>query len=260
MGLETADTIYELNEANPDGQDDRPEGDNHLRLIKDALKKTFLKGLEANRPAAGTEGRYYVATDTRKHFYDNGSSWDQIGPDPEPPGLLAPFAGSAAPNGYLLCDGSAVSRATYSDLFDVVGETYGAGDGSTTFNVPDLRGRVAMGLDNMGGTSADVVTVDPADTLGDTGGEEEHQLTEGEMPSHDHTGTAQSAGTHVHGSSLVNDLQESTGTVDALGKSTGSSGQAAGAHTHTLSINDRGDDRAHNNLQPFMSLNWVIKT
>jgi microcystin-dependent protein len=67
-----------------------------------------------------------------------------------PAGMVIDYAGSAAPSGYLLCDGSAVSRATYATLFGVVGTDYGVGDGATTFNVPDLRGRVAVGRDNMG--------------------------------------------------------------------------------------------------------------
>ena len=63
------------------------------------------------------------------------------------PGVVLPFAGSAAPNGWLLCHGQAVSRTTYAHLFTVIGTTYGAGDGSTTFNVPDLRGEFIRGLD-----------------------------------------------------------------------------------------------------------------
>ena len=97
-----------------------------------------------------------------------------------PAGILAPFAGSTAPDGWLLCDGSAVSRTTYSSLFAVIATTYGVGDGSTTFTLPDLRGRMALGLDNMGGTSRDIVTAATADTLGAETGEEMHQLTEDE--------------------------------------------------------------------------------
>lgn len=71
-----------------------------------------------------------------------------------PVGSLLAFAGSTSPSGYLLCDGSAISRTEYSSLFTVVGTTYGIGDNATTFNLPDLRGRVAVGRDNMGGTPA----------------------------------------------------------------------------------------------------------
>ncbi len=64
-----------------------------------------------------------------------------------PVGCVIPFAGAAAPTGWLLCQGQAVSRTTYAQLFSVIGTTYGSGDGSTTFNLPDMRGRVAVGSD-----------------------------------------------------------------------------------------------------------------
>jgi len=75
-----------------------------------------------------------------------------------PVGIIIPFAGGTTPSGWLLCFGQAVSRSTYSALFGVIGEQYGAGDGTTTFNVPDLRGRTAAGRDNMGGTAASRLT------------------------------------------------------------------------------------------------------
>lgn len=76
-------------------------------------------------------------------------------------GSITMYGGSTVPSGYLLCDGQAVSRTTYSDLFDVIGTTYGAGDGSTTFNVPNLKGKIPVGLD-----SSDT----DFDTLGEIGG------------------------------------------------------------------------------------------
>jgi len=82
-----------------------------------------------------------------------------------PPGMMSAFAGTTAPSGWLICDGSAVSRATYAALFTVVGVTYGIGDGSTTFNIPNLKGRVPVGLDT-GQTEFDA--------LGKTGGAKVH--------------------------------------------------------------------------------------
>lgn len=84
-----------------------------------------------------------------------------------PPGVITPYAGSSAPLGYLLCDGSAVSRATYPSLFGVIGTTYGVGDGSTTFNLPDMKGRVAVGKS----------TDTEFDALGETGGAKTVTLT-----------------------------------------------------------------------------------
>lgn len=72
-----------------------------------------------------------------------------------PPGTLFQYAGTSAPGGYLVCDGSAISRTTYADLYAAIGTTYGAGNGSSTFNLPDLRGRVAVGQ----GTNTSVSTL-----------------------------------------------------------------------------------------------------
>lgn len=91
----------------------------------------------------------------------------------EPAGIVMPFAGTVEPQGYLFCDGSAVSRDTYAALFAVIGTTYGAGDGSTTFNLPDLTGRVVIGVSG-------------AHALGTTGGEASHALLAAEMPEHHH--------------------------------------------------------------------------
>ena len=74
-----------------------------------------------------------------------------------PPGVISMYAGATAPDGWLLCDGSAVSRTTYADLFTAIGTTYGAGDGSTTFNVPDVRGRVPVGRSPGGKAEVDAL-------------------------------------------------------------------------------------------------------
>lgn len=95
-----------------------------------------------------------------------------------PVGLILPFAGGTTPSGWLLCFGQAVSRTNYAALYAVIGEQYGAGDGTTTFNVPDLRGRVAAGRDNMGGTAASRLSTgvlgQSPNSLGNSGGTESH--------------------------------------------------------------------------------------
>ena len=101
---------------------------------------------------------------------------------PIPAGVIHQYAGASAPAGYLLCDGSAVSRTTYADLFAALGTTYGAGNGSTTFTLPDMRGRMPMGAGtgaglNASGTGAPTGTAQTARTRGDWGGEETHLLT-----------------------------------------------------------------------------------
>lgn len=118
-----------------------------------------------------------------------------------PTGTVVPFAGSAAPTGWLLCFGQTVSRTTYPDLFATIGTNYGSGDGSTTFTLPDMRGRVLAGKDDMGGTAASRLTSGvsgiTATTLGATGGDERvHQ--------HSHSNTASFSGSGSSGTTNIN--------------------------------------------------------
>jgi microcystin-dependent protein len=156
-----------------------------------------------------------------------------------PCGTVAPYAGSAAPSGWLLCYGQAVSRTTYAGLFATLSTTYGTGDGSTTFNLPDLRGRVVAGKDDMGGSSANRLTDQSGglngDTLGDTGGSETHTLTTTEMPAHTHT------------------------APQGL-SSTGGFALVAGSAGTSTTTGSAGSDGAHNNVQPTIILNYIIKT
>lgn len=145
-----------------------------------------------------------------------------------PTGTITMFAGSTAPSGYLICDGSAISRDDYADLFTVIGTTYGTGDGSTTFNIPDFKGRVPVGFN----------TSDTAfDTLGETGGEKTHTLTVQEMPSHRHAtrfgGTAPGDGSGYQYSNTDG--------------------------TSTQIVQAEGGGQAHNNLQPYIVVNYIIK-
>lgn len=162
-----------------------------------------------------------------------------------PTGSLLPYAGASAPTGYLLCDGAAISRTTYATLFALVGLTYGAGDGATTFNIPDLRGRVIAGQDDMGGSSANRLTglsggVD-GDVLGGSGGAETHTLVTSEMPAHTHGGL-----TTINPSGGDGGSANDPG-IDYVTSNSGGSGSTGGGG-------------AHNNIQPTLILNYIIKT
>jgi len=181
------------------------------------------------------------------------------GVDLMPAGAILPYAGASAPSGYLLAYGQAISRSTYSDLFSAIGTTYGVGDGSSTFNVPDLRGRAIAGQDDMGGSSADRLTGQTGgvngDTLGAGGGAETHVITEAQLAAHAHliAADAEAGQEYPTASNYIakkgvwgsnNNYQFSgTATTPTLGL--------------TTSV---GSDTAHNNVQPTFILNYIIKT
>lgn len=146
-----------------------------------------------------------------------------------PSGIVIPYSAAAAPTGWLICDGTAQSRTTYSALFAVIGTTYGVGDGSTTFNLPNAKSKVIVGYDS-GQTLFN--------TLAKTGGELSHVLSSTEMPSHSHTITA--------------------------GSDNGNSGymgvNATNNTDHSTVTGSTGGGFAHNNVQPYLTLNYIIKT
>ncbi|NBX77495.1 MAG: tail fiber protein, partial [Proteobacteria bacterium] len=182
------------------------------------------------------------------------------------PGMLMPYAGSAAPSGWLLCAGQAVSRVTFAGLFAILGTVYGSGDGSTTFNLPDLRGRTLVGLDNMGGTSANRITATQADTLGGTAGTEtatpsgsvalsgtvgDTTLSIGQIPSHSHDYMKD---TWFSGSG---GLSGNAARADATPSSSVGGG---GSHNHSFSGSGTFTGAAMNITQPWMAMNYIIKT
>lgn len=187
-----------------------------------------------------------------------------------PTGMVAPFAGAAAPEGWLFCAGQAVSRNTYARLFVAIGTAYGAGNGYSTFNLPDLRGRAVAGKDNMGGNAAGRLTgrgggVAGA-TLGAAGGAETHTLQSREMPWHSHgsgsLATSQ-AGVHSHGIGTADDTSDANVTHrDGNTRDRTTYTDSAGAHTHRIigSTSSAGSGNTHNNVQPTIVLNHIIKT
>lgn len=222
-------------------------------------------GTLSARPSAASSnsGGFYYATDAGALFRSNGSAWVRVS---EPAGTLNPFAGSSAPTGYILCYGQAVSRTgAYADLFAAISTTYGVGDGSTTFNVPDLRGRVAVALDNLGGSDAGRLSV--SNTLGGAGGAQNHTLIDDEMPSHAHGGVTGFNGSHTHGPGGGGTyFAETELTTAALGSGGTSRYIVSGGSTvtdleasHQHSIPSQGSDDPHNNMQPYILTSYIIK-
>lgn len=181
-------------------------------------------------------------------------------------GVIQMFAGATAPTGWLICDGSAVSRTTYATLFAVIDTTYGVGDGSTTFNLPDLRGRVAIGAGD--GTATEATT----HNLGQKGGRE-NAIT----PYHNHTVTATQSGVSITGGGHSHKLRVHADTVASGTKydrpNSWASGQAEGytssnvththtlpAHTHTISYAGTNGNATGANMQPYLTVNYIICT
>lgn len=187
-----------------------------------------------------------------------------------PTGGIMPFAGTSSPGGWLLCDGTAISRSTYSILFLVIGTTYGSGNGTTTFNLPDFRNRMPIG-------------VSESYNLGITGGASTKTLSISEIPAHTHTGTTDSSGSHTHsvndpghnhqyymsrddGNSSNNAGQNPAG--DAFGSdygnntstsTTGITINSNGSHTHSFTTNNTGGSNSFSIMPPYLAVNYIIK-
>lgn len=161
-----------------------------------------------------------------------------------PSGSIVATGGSAAPTGWLMCEGQAVSRATYADLFTALGTSYGVGDGTTTFNLPNLKGRVPVGRD---------AAVLPFDTLGETGGHKD-------LHNHSHPATTtlnqkfpvpQANATENWVGIKANDTPGGTHTVAAVLNTNSVTGASQTGAT--------GDGNGQN-LQPYQVVNYMIKT
>lgn len=186
-----------------------------------------LKKTSQTMPVAARLFNTYRESETDGYscdFINNFSVGDSL-----PIGTIFPYSGTTTPPGYMFCDGAAISREDYALLFSIIGTRYGSGDGSTTFNLPNLKGKVPVGLDS---NDSDF------DTLGETGGEKTHTLTVNEMPSHSHTlRFDQTAGSDNSGIKVG--VQSIYGGTTFMGKT--------------------GGGQSHNNLQPYQVTNYIIK-
>lgn len=173
-----------------------------------------------------------------------------------PIGSVVSYAGATAPSQWLFCFGQAVSRTTYASLFSVIGVSFGVGDGATTFNLPDCRGRVEVGKDDMGGSDAGRMSFfgSLAKVIGGVFGAASHVLTVGQMPSHGHG---------------INDPGHDHDQDGESGQTTGaSSGNVRGvfplnkktsASQTGISVQSSGNNEAHTNTQPSIVFNKIIK-
>ena len=190
-------------------------------------------------------------------------------------GTIKPWGKATAPDGYLLCDGSAVSRTTYADLFTVIGTTYGTGDNSTTFNVPDLQGKFPQGksgttnLATKGGANTITVAVTNNQALANnqtvtvTGSIDNTSLTNAQLASHSHTYNLRTTA----GADQINS-HGGVGGSGQQGSNTGNSGSGTGHnHSHNLSGTLGGSvaltgavtASGTNSFSPFVIVQYIIK-
>ena len=174
-----------------------------------------------------------------------------------PPGSLTPFAGSSVPSGWLLCAGQAVSRSGLNTaLFTAVGTAFGVGNGSTTFNLPDLRGRAIAGIDNMGGSAAGRLTASimtpDGNTMGATGGV---QLTTATTST---TIFSNGVNTLTGGANGPNDF---SGTDTPGGRWTAADATLFASVTGNVNVGGTGSgtSSAFSTTQPTIQMNWIIK-
>lgn len=170
------------------------------------------------------------------NYQDELGNWGEIILEPSgdtlPVGAITQFGGETAPTNWLFCNGQAVSRETYAELFEAIGTTYGEGDGSTTFNVPDFSSRSPMGVGQ--GTDENGTTYET--WLGQTYGEYTHQLTVQEMPSHNH---------------------KSGHFIDWYTQ--GGVQNITGGDRNEVNTSSAGGDQPHNTVQPVLGVNFIIK-
>jgi microcystin-dependent protein len=169
-------------------------------------------------------------------------------------GEIKAYAGLTTPSGWLECDGSAISRETYAELFDTIGTIWGAGDGSTTFNLPNLKGKVPVGYD---------ASQTEFDTVGETGGASTVTLDTTMIPAHTHGSKSLSGQFHAlaykNGQASNGIITRNSNTANVNSTSSGSKWGTVyytvnATHTH----DSVGGGQAHNNLQPYAVVKYII--
>lgn len=192
-----------------------------------------------------------------------------------PAGTIIMSAAVNEPAGWLQCDGRLLAKIDYPDLWFAIMNTYTDISSGTHFKIPDLQGRCAVGSGNGTGLTSR--------SLGTSGGEETHQLTTSEMPGHTHSGATDTNGSHTHSindpghthtQTTTNDDFNNSGenppgfTADSAGtrtwsninsSTTGITINSSGSHTHTFTTGSTGSGQAHNVMQPFMVVRYLIK-
>ena len=186
-------------------------------------------------------------------YYD-GTNWKdvngQVVGDTLPIGAIIPFGGSTPPAGWFLCHGQELSRASYPELYAAIGDAFGGDDERLTFYLPNFKGKVPVGRN-----SSDTDFED----IGTTGGEKKHTLTTGEMPTHNHMEKIYSKN-YNDNKSLSGNRAYARSFADVTGGWNYTvNGESGGQYVDTTETGNSGSGQAHNNLQPYLVTNYIIK-
>jgi microcystin-dependent protein len=188
-----------------------------------------------------------------------------------PVGTILPYAGESAPGGYLMCNGAEYDISLYPRLYQVIKDLYGKLSNPNLFKVPDLRCRFPVGVGSsvLGRGNINSLGQDNATSknIGTSGGAEKVKLINTEMPTHRHTGDTNQAGAHTHTLKYYNDDFNEMGgnwdTVSFANDSNSFRGEArttsAGQHIHSFTTSDEGGGQPHENLPPYLAINYIIK-
>ena len=240
---------------------------NRLTKFTDPPMRSGDLYVEKNESVAGdldVSGNFRVGKDiTANNYYARGNyylnNYILI-----PAGTIIQSASIDEPEGWFDCDGRTLNVGLFSKLFNAIRYTYGGTD--ISFNIPDIRGRVCVGSGAGNALSTR--------TLGTAGGEENHILNVNEMPSHSHTGTTDLGGTHSHtsnatggslglafadGNNTVTEADGSSGELNVWTLPRALSINTDGNHSHNFTTGNSGSGGAHNNMQPFIVLRYLIK-
>lgn len=270
MPLENAAFINGLDATNPAAGDALGQADDHLRLIKAAVKATFPNVTAAVTLTHNEINGLPARMTTVEALVTGGANIY--------PGEIRMYGGATAPSKWLLCQGQTLSRTTYASLFAVIGTAYGSGDGSTTFRLPDFRSRYARGANGDLGASAGSlsVTTSSAGVHSHGGSTGSTSLTLEQLPSHSHSGTTGDAGNHNHGivrPSGIGVVAGGSGSWSGTSVET-SFTEGAGSHSHNFTTSSAGGGQGHSHAvtsdgshthtvdmaPPFVSVNYIIYT
>ena len=251
-----------------------PAGISGIYLFRNWTTGGYFAALQT---AAGGSS-VFASPGTQIAAFCDGTDVFPLDQSQTPPGTVLASLSPTVPAGFVLCYGQLLSRAAYPGIYMAIGTAFGAGDGSTTFQMPDFRGTTLAGADNMGGAARNILTSfgNNGQSLGAMGGEQSHVLSVAELAAHNHGITDPGHGHSYNDPGHSHSYQETNNTnyyaqtnsptantnAGAYGAQTGGSGTNIGINNSAtgISVNSQGSSTPHNNVQPTIIVNWIMKT